>query len=174
MCPGGHRVEAAAPVYYAHRDTWYAEPPGVINLWVALHDTPATETFELFPAWWVRPVPNDSSAFSYDAWQQAHGGTPVGWQHRSTRALASYPRLAPGFDLGSGLGFTARRGEVLLFCGTHLHRTRGHDGARIRYSLDARLVHLGDHAAGRGAPQVDNASQGSSLAQYARLAGTPG
>ena len=37
---------------------------------------------------------------------------------------------------------------------------------RTRFSLDARLVHLGDHARGLGAPNVDGRSRGSALPDY--------
>ena len=64
------------------------------------------------------------------------------------------------------MGFSCKRAESLLFAGTHLHGTRPHAEALTRFSLDFRLVHLPDHAAGRGAPLVDVRCRGSALPDY--------
>ena len=40
-----------------------------------------------------------------------------------------------------------------------------------RFSVDFRTVHLGDHRAGLGAPNVDNHSTGSALKDYVRPQG---
>jgi len=37
ILPGGHHNAKAAPVYYAHRDTWYAHPQSLIVGWFRTH-----------------------------------------------------------------------------------------------------------------------------------------
>lgn len=161
MQSGGHRIPAAAPLYTAHRDTWYANPRSQINWWVPLHDVDASETFVFYPSAFGVAVANTSADFDYDAWSRT-----VGFQNPAPPPGAVYPHAIderPPFD---AVGFSARVGSVLLFAGAHLHQTCRHDGGRTRFSIDVRTVHLLDHQAGLEAPVVDDHSRGSTLPDY--------
>lgn len=168
----GHDNPAAAALYAAHRDTWYGHPQCLVTCWLALEDIPSGETFEFFPAAFARPVPNDSAEFDYDAWRRNPRGLRIGWQNADAGRSARYPALA-GEPPGPAAGFSCAAADTLLFSGAHLHRTRRHAAGYTRMSLDFRVVHLGDHAAGRGAPNADNRSRGSALADYARPGVSP-
>jgi hypothetical protein len=163
----GHDNPAAAALYAAHRDTWYGHPQCLVTCWLALEDIPAGETFEFFPEAFARAVPNDSGTFDYDAWRRDPRGLRIGWQDPEAGKNARYPALE-GEPPGAPLGFSCRAADTLLFSGAHLHRTRRHAAGYTRMSLDFRVVHLADHAAGRGAPNADNASRGSALDDYLR------
>ncbi len=163
----GHDNPAAAALYAAHRDTWYGHPQCLVTCWLALEDVPPNETFEFFPAAFARAVPNDSVELDYDAWRRDPRGLRIGWQDPDAGNSARYPALA-GEPPGPAVGFGCRAADTLLFSGAHLHRTRRHAAGYTRMSLDFRVVHLGDHAAGRGAPNADNRSRGSALADYVR------
>ncbi|MEO7732615.1 MAG: hypothetical protein ABIY55_16725, partial [Kofleriaceae bacterium] len=76
------------------------------------------------------------------------------------------PRAAPGVDPGPAIGFACRAGDNLVFSGAQFHATLPQATGRTRFSLDFRIVDLDDHAAGLGAPDVDNRSRGSSLIDY--------
>ena len=165
----GNEDPRAAPVYYAHRDTWYAHPQALITWWIPLFDLPAAETFVFYPACFQSPVPNDSEIFDYDAWVRDGWGLKIGWQDREAGRTARYPGVTGPVDEGPAAGFSCRAGDNLLFSGAQFHRTLAHAEGRTRYSLDFRMVHLGDHAAGMGAPNADNRSQGSCLPDYVRL-----
>jgi len=159
----------AAPVYYPHRDTWYGHPACVVTLWTALDDLAEPETFVFHPARFRAPVANDSEVFDYDDWVAKGWSLKIGWQDREASLRARYPTVlgAPGADdYGPSEGFACRAGEVLLFSGAHFHRTLPQSRGLSRFSLDARLVHLGDHARGLGAPNVDGRSRGSALRDY--------
>jgi hypothetical protein len=157
----GQEIAAAAPVYFAHRDTWYANPRAQLNWWLALHDATEEETFTFFPEAFERPVPNSSSTFDYTTWR-----AQAGWQNPRRAASAAYPTSLVPLDALQERGFACRTGEVLVFSGAHLHRTRPHTAGRTRFSLDFRAVHLEDHHRGLGAPDVDNRSTGSTLEDY--------
>ena len=165
----GHENPRAAAVYYAHRDTWYAHPQGLITWWIPLDDLEAQETFVFYPDWFARPVPNDSEVFDYGAWLRDERGLRIGWQDRDAGLEARYPQLTEEVDPGLELGFGCSRAQNLLFSGAHFHQTLRQSTGQTRYSLDFRLVDLDDHAAGLGAPNVDNRSRGSALSAYARL-----
>lgn len=157
----GHLIPAAAPAYFAHRDTWYANPQSQINVWLPLFDVREAETFVFYGERFARPVENDSASFDHDEWV-----AQVGWQNPSRPATATYPAAREELASEPRLAFAAEAGEVLLFSAAHLHQTRPNASGATRFSLDFRVVHLGDHAAGRGAPNVDNRSRGSSLSTY--------
>jgi ectoine hydroxylase-related dioxygenase (phytanoyl-CoA dioxygenase family) len=159
----GHRIASAAPAYLAHRDTWYANPSAQINWWLALHDASEEECFQIFPDEFERAVPNDSDRFRYEEFR-----VNAGWQNALSKGDAVYPS-ATAAVVSAPLRFSCRAGEVLLFSAAHLHQTRPSASGRTRFSLDFRTVHLGDHEARDGAPDVDNRSQGSSLVDYPDL-----
>jgi hypothetical protein len=54
---GGHENPKAAPVYYTHRDTWYAHPQSQISWWVPLHGVTEEETFVFFPEYLRQVAP---------------------------------------------------------------------------------------------------------------------
>jgi hypothetical protein len=164
----GHENPLAAPVYHPHRDTWYAHPQALIAWWIPLDDLAPGETFVFHPERFAAPVDNDSEIFDYDDWVRDGWELKIGWQRRDAGVTARYPRAAVGVDPGPAVGFAARRGDNLLFAGAHLHTTLPQATGRARFSLDFRIVDLDDHAAGRGAPNVDNRSRGSSLRDYIR------
>jgi hypothetical protein len=165
----GDEDPRAAPVYYAHRDTWYAHPQALVTWWIPLFDLPAEETFVFYPDCFRRAVPNDSEVFDYDAWVRNGWSLKIGWQDREAGRTARYPGVTGPADEGPAVGFACRAGDNLLFSGAHFHRTLAHAAGRTRYSLDFRMVHRKDHEAGLGAPNVDNRSRGSCLPDYVSL-----
>jgi hypothetical protein len=164
--PGGHRNPLAAPVYYPHRDTWYAHPQCMMVWWVPLHDLEPEETFVFYPDRLAQPVANDSEIFDYAEWIKDGPALKIGWQKRDSGITAKYPGSLETEMPAFAEGFSCKAGEQLIFSGAHYHRTLPHDLQRTRYSLDFRIVHLDDEAAGRGAPNADNRSRGSTLKDY--------
>ena len=160
----GHENPLAAPVYHPHRDTWYAHPPGLIAWWIPLDDLAPHETFVFYPDRFAAPVGNDSEIFDYDAWVRDGWELKIGWQKLG--ADARYPRAAVGIDPGRAVGFACRAADNLVFSGAQFHATLPQATGRTRFSLDFRIVDLDDHAAGLGAPNVDNRSRGSALRDY--------
>ncbi len=163
----GHENPRAAPLYYGHRDTWYSNPQAQITGWIPLHDVTEAETFVFWPAYFAKPVRNDSEAFDHDAWIRDDRSRKIGWQNPNTSLEAAYPRLQEEVD-GERWTFSAPAGSLLLFSGQHLHRTTPNVTGRTRFSADFRLVHLEDHRSGLGAPNVDNRSTGSALSDHVR------
>ena len=162
----GHDNPLAAPVYHPHRDTWYAHPRALIAWWIPLDDLAAHETFVFYPDRFRASVDNDSEIFDYGDWVRDGWELKIGWQRQRSGVEARYPRAAPGVDGGRSVGFACRAGDNLLFSGAQFHATLPQATGRTRFSLDFRIVDLDDHAAGLGAPNVDNRSRGSSLGDY--------
>ncbi len=162
----GHENPRAAPVYYPHRDTWYAHPQSIVTWWIPLDDLREEETFVFYPEAFDRPVANDSEIFDYDAWVARGWSLKIGWQDPEAGRTARYPRALEPSKVDEGVGFACRRAQNLLFAGAHYHQTRPQALGTTRYSLDFRVVDLRDEAAGLGAPNSDNRSRGSALADY--------
>ncbi len=162
----GFENPRAAPVYHAHRDTWYGHAQALITWWIPLHDLTQEETFVFFPEDFQRQVPNDSERFDYDRWTLAGADLKIGWQNRDDGLRALYPSLTGEARPGRRVGFSCPASAVLLFSGAHLHQTLPNTSGRTRFSLDFRTVDRDDHARGLGAPNVDNRSTGSALRDY--------
>ncbi|PKL76542.1 MAG: hypothetical protein CVV27_09750 [Candidatus Melainabacteria bacterium HGW-Melainabacteria-1] len=160
VIPGVEAIPAATPMFYAHRDTWYANSPSQINLWIPLADYPASQTFVFWPERFARAIPNDSAEFDYIHWK-----ANAGFQNPSPAAGSAFPR-ALELPAGPPTGFDCRQGELLLFAAAHLHMSQPNPGPAIRYSLDLRLVCQDDLEQGLRAPDPDNRSKGSTLPDY--------
>jgi len=164
----GHHNPRAAPIYYAHRDTWFALSQSVIAWWIAMHDIPEEQTFAIYPEWFQRPIENSSAGFDYDAWAADSRDLKIGWQDREAGRIVHYSGATAAFDPGPQIRLAAKRGDNVVFSGTHLHQTIGHSAGHTRFSLDFRMVRLPDHEAGSGPPNVDNRSRGSATRDYVR------
>lgn len=165
---GDVQVPAAKAVYYPHRDTWYAHPQALLTWWIPMDDLDQAETFVFYPERFRQEVPNDSEAFDYDAWVRDGWDLKIGWQNPNTGTAAHYPGALGTVAGGPSVGFSCKAAQNLLFSGAHFHQTLPQASGQTRFSLDFRVVHLGDHAAGMGAPNVDARSRGSALRDYLR------
>lgn len=161
----GHTNPSAAAMYYGHRDTWYANPQAMITWWLPLHDVYAADSFEFFPACFDQSVCNDSEIFNFDQWIEGGTDKLIGWQNAKTGLTEKYPQLLEE-PVGPRFAVECSAGDLLLFAGQHLHRTKKQATYRTRFSIDFRTVDLNDHAAGRGAVNVDNRSTGSWLKKF--------
>lgn len=166
---GGHENPRAAPLYYAHRDTWFSLSQAVVAWWIAMHDMPEEETFEIYPEWFDRAIPNSSEGFDYDAWAIDQRDLKIGWQDREAGRQVHYSGTIGAFEPGTAVRLAAARGDNVVFSGTHLHQTLGHSAGHTRFSLDFRMVRIADHEAGKGPPNRDNRSRGSATRDYVRV-----
>ncbi len=160
VLPGGHKIEAAAPVYYAHRDTWYANPASQINWWLPLHEVDSENSFAFDEEVFNIELPNDSAAFDYNEWK-----AKVGFQNPSPPKEAVYPKTTY-FESDKATHVICKEAQILLFSACQLHKTTENETSLARFSLDIRSVNLSDFKAGDGGPNDDNLSKGSTLTDY--------
>lgn len=160
ITPGLERVKAAAPAFYAHRDTWYGNPRSQINAWLPLQEVNGANSFRFFLDDFARSVANDSDQF--DA---GHFQTRGGFGRTTSDPVSVYPRalnVSPGRTFEVELGADG----LLLFSASHLHQALPNQTARVRFSLDFRFFRQSDLDTGRGAPDPDNRSRGSFADSY--------
>lgn len=160
VAPGSHRLAAAKAAFYAHRDTWYANPQSQINLWIPLHEVDASNSFAFYPGYFSQPMENDSELFDYGVFAGKGG-----FQSPRAAARAHFPRALQEIA-EPAQAVELKAGERLWFAAAHLHQTLPNDSDKVRFSVDLRMVHRGHHLAGRGAPNVDNRARGSALEDY--------
>ncbi|WP_444996306.1 hypothetical protein [Aliikangiella sp. IMCC44359] len=169
MRHNGHTKPEAAAVYYPHRDTWYAHPQCTIVGWIPLHDQNQEQTFEIFPDWLTKPVPNDSEVFDYQQWCAKNWDKKIGWQNKKTGLTARYPQTTSQVELGKRIGFSCKQAEQLLFSGAHFHQTLQQTNHLTRLSVDFRVVDIDDLKANLGVANVDNRSVGLATKDYIKL-----
>lgn len=164
----GHHNPRAAPIYYAHRDTWFSLSQAVIAWWIAMHDIPEDHSFAIYPDWLERPIANSSDGFDYDRWKADDRELKIGWQDRDAGRVVHYSGATGDFEPGAVVRLAAQRADNVVFSGVHLHQTLGHSAGHTRYSLDFRMVRLPDHDAGKGPRNADNRSRGDATPDYVR------
>lgn len=150
---GAEHAPAAAPVYVVHRDTWYGCDEAQVNWWIPIFDTPAEQAFVFYPEYFHRAVPNTSARFDYEKWMAT-----IGWHGEAP--VEAYPQPSVDVTGAPTLRFDCHAGDILLFAAAQLHQTRPNPIAgSSRLSIDLRTV---IDVPGLAAPNVDNASTGSS------------
>lgn len=167
VASNGHLNPRAAPLYYGHRDTWYANPQSMLTWWIPLHDVNAKETFEFYPEYFDRPVANDSEIFDFDEWIADGEARRIGWQNTNTGHTANYPSLKET-TVGDSVSVVANKADILIFSAQHLHKTLQNHTNQTRFSLDFRTVEIDDMNNGIEAKNVDNRSTGSAVMKFVR------
>jgi hypothetical protein len=152
-------------LHHPHRDTWWSAPMQQCNVWLPLYPYDGTSGMEYYPAWWDRPVPNSSDRFDYYEWNRvgrAVAATMIGVDTREQ------PRATVPIELGEVVRPVVPVGGAQLFAGCAFHGATGNDTGRTRFSMDWRIVHVGDVAEGRGPSNLDSHGRGTSLRDFRR------
>ena len=160
ITPGLEKVEAAAPAFYAHRDTWYGNPRCQVNAWVPLIEANPSNSFRFFLDDFNRPVANDSEHFDAGQFQ-----TRGGFGRTASDPVSAYPRALEESQSRT-YDVALEADGLLLFSAAHLHQTLPNRTAKVRFSLDFRVFRQCDRHNGLGAPDPDNRSRGSFADSY--------
>lgn len=124
--------------YKPHRDTWYNG--GVqeqLNHWMPLCNAVEKSTFFVAPAYYNKPVENNSEIFDVDTWDQKFRKqadkmvtteerphpVPIGTMPKEDKYLVVLPV-----------------GYELAFSGHHFHGSNENTTSKVRFSLDYRTV----------------------------------
>ena len=153
LTPQMRSIAEAEPVYYTHRDTWYANPIEQVNFWMPLHDVQSTESFQLFPDYFQKALANSSSEFDY-----GYFSNHIGWQSTDIAPSHLYPRSLESPNCNS-LSIEGPADALWIFSAQHLHQSCCGQ-VLSRLSIDFRCLPLIDSSTKRPR-NVDNASRGS-------------
>lgn len=157
-----------AGVGYAHplhRDVWWSAPHAQLNWWLPVYEYETSSSVAFHPRGWAEPVDNGSAEFNYYEWN-AVGRAEAASQITEDTRKQPVPRR--WVDPDPQVRFVVPPGGIVLFSGAQLHSTVPNNSGFTRYSIDFRTVNLDDLVDGAGAPNVDNASTGTSLRDFKR------
>lgn len=151
--------------HHMHRDVWYAAPHAQLNWWLPIYDIETECSMAFHPRYWTEPVENGSGEFNYYQWNAVGRGAAAAQVTSDTR---KQPKPHHDIDPDPQVRFVVPAGGVVLFSGAQLHSTVPNTSGFTRYSIDFRTVDIDDVIAGIGAPNIDNASTGTSLRDFKR------
>lgn len=165
MAHGDYMRAGLAYQFHPHRDTWFSAPMSQINWWLPVFDITPENAMAFHPRYWAEPVRNSSAEYDYDRWNQE--GRKLAAQQIKTETRKQ-PRALDGIEPEPQVRLVSPVGGTILFSAAQLHSTVDNTSGRTRFSIDFRTVHLGDLRDGRGAPNIDSASSGTTLGDYLR------
>jgi hypothetical protein len=162
----GYLTAGIAYAWHPHRDTWYSAPPCQLNWWLPVFDIESENAMAFHPAYWNRPVLNNSSDFNYYVWNKVHRGPDVALiVKEDSRPL---PRAQEAIELDPQLRIVCPVGGILLFSGAQMHSSVPNTSGKTRFSIDFRTVHVNDAVERRGAKATDAACTGTTMRDYLR------
>jgi hypothetical protein len=119
------------------------------------------------PRYWTRGVKNGSRDFNYYRWNAESRKNASQHIGRDTRVQ---PHAEEPLELEPEVRFVLPPGGVIVFSGAQLHSTVPNTTNMVRWSIDFRTINIDDVVNKRGAPNTDNASTGTSLRDFLRVA----
>ncbi|NOY28841.1 MAG: hypothetical protein GXP28_01310 [Planctomycetes bacterium] len=149
-----------------HRDTWFAGHQSQLNWWFPVSGVEPENTMVFHPGYFDRGVDNVSDRYNHQQWMETSRAAAAQQIKTDTRPL---PEIRQEIDTSSDFRIQCEEGGLLLFSASHLHSTSPNNTGKTRFSVDFRTVNLDDVVAGRGAPNVDNKSVGTTLSEYLRV-----
>jgi hypothetical protein len=148
-----------------HRDTWWSAPLAQVNWWLPIYDFTSDSSIAFHPNYWTTPISNGSEEFNY--YQYNAVGRKEAAKHVTTDT-----RKQPGprepMTLEPQTRIVCPPGGITMFAAAQMHSTVPNTSGFTRFSIDFRTVDLDDLENGRGAPNVDTYSTGTSLRDFRR------
>ncbi len=166
MTDGDYLRTGIALAVPPHRDTWFAGHQSQLNWWFPVSGVTPENTMVFHPAYFDRGVDNVSSRYNHAEWMDKNRAEAAKHVKSDTRPL---PEIRQEIDTSSDIRIQCEEGGLLLFSASHLHSTSPNHSGHTRFSVDFRMVNLEDVVSGRGAPNVDNESVGTTLGEYMRV-----
>jgi hypothetical protein len=153
--------------YKAHRDTWYAHPPVLVNYWVPVYDCVGDNVMSMWTGYWDRPVRNSSAGFDYDRWVSEQR-----FKAASNIAVENRPHPLPlePIDPVCEMRIAGNAGDIMLFSTCHLHSTAPNISGVTRFSYDLRTLDINDLIQGRGPRNPDGQATGTTVGDFLRVA----
>jgi len=164
--PSEYLSAGIAYAFHAHRDTWYSAPHCQLNWWLPIYELTEENCMAFHPRYWKEPVKNSSRNYNYARWNAEGRKTAAAQIKTDTR---EQPRAEEPLELEPSLRLLCPSGGLILFSAAQLHSTVPNTSGIARYSIDFRTVHKGDAESRIGAPNVDSASTGTTMADYMRV-----
>ncbi len=161
----GYLTAGVGYAYKPHRDVWYSAPLCQNNWWFPLVDIGPANSLAIHPQYWDTPVPNTSQTFDPYVWNATGRKDAAKFIHSDNR---NHPAPSEHISLEHQTRVVGPASSMLIFSAAQLHSTVPNTSGRTRYSIDFRTVSLEDLQSGRGAPNLDTRSTGTTLRDFLR------
>lgn len=161
----GYLTAGVGFAHHLHRDTWYSAPMCQLNWWLPIFPFESDSSMAFHPRYWEQGVRNGSSEFNYYDWNAR--GRKEAAKHIKTDTRKQ-PKPEEPLDVDPQIRVVCEPGGIVLFAGAQMHSTVPNTSGRSRFSMDFRTVNVDDLVAGRSAPNVDSAPEGTSLRDFVR------
>ena len=158
--PGTQQTGSRLAPLATHRDTWGSNIAAQTNWWMPLYTTTPERTLALYPAYFERPVTNNSTGWDFKA------------MGRARKAGDEYPLLPTATEpppQSEALAISLSPGDLLCFSGAHLHASVPNTTEATRLSFETRTVNGTDAMAGHGAPNVDGGAVYTTYSMFKHL-----
>ncbi|MGE0801101.1 MAG: hypothetical protein AB7G13_07300 [Lautropia sp.] len=163
---GNYLTTGIAYAFHSHRDTWYSAPLCQINWWLPIFDVDSDNALAFHPAYWNKPIANNSEIFNYQDW---HGNNRFDAVRHLKQEDRPHSRPTEPVAWEPSIVAITPPGGALLFAASHLHSSIPNTSDRTRFSIDFRVVNLGDLKSLDGAPNLDCKCTGSAIDDYLRM-----
>jgi hypothetical protein len=161
--PGDYLKTGIAYAFHPHRDTWYSAPFNQINWWMPVYPINSENCMAIHPRYWSEPIRNGSSTYNYHRWNLESRFSAAQQVKADTRVQ---PRPEEPVELEPQFRLICEPGAAYQFSAAQLHSTVPNTSDLTRYSIDFRTVHLDDVCSRTGAPNIDSACTGTSMADF--------
>ena len=162
----GYLTSGVGYAHHPHRDTWYAAPMCQINWWLPLHELVTEASMAFHHKYFAQAIRNGSAEFDYYEWNAV--GRKEAAQHIASDSRRQ-PKPEEPLDLDDQSRYLPEPAGIVAFSGAQLHSTVPNTSGLARFSIDFRTASRADVLAGRGAPNVDSFSTGTSLRDFAAV-----
>ncbi|MFQ5973662.1 MAG: hypothetical protein ACE5Q3_15145 [Alphaproteobacteria bacterium] len=145
---GTSRESATVRSLPPHRDTWGSNLMEQINWWHPIYPVARDRTMVVYPAYWERPIANDSDRWDIRELRK----------RRARGEKGDYPLLPVAtepVETKGELPIVIEPGDLLCFSGAHLHGSVANESGLTRFSAEFRTVNEQDRGDGRGPRNVD-------------------
>ena len=164
-CAGDYLSSGLAYAFKPHRDTWYSPPMSQLNWWLPVFPIVPNNVMAFHPQYWNTPIKNSSYQFNYQDWNNRGRKDAVKQIKKDTRVQSA---AMEELQLEPDIRLVCEPGGLIVFSAAQLHSTVPNTSDLTRISIDFRTVHAGDLADGKGAPNLDSESSGTTLMDYLR------
>lgn len=162
---GGYLTSGLAYAFKPHRDLWYSTPRCQINWWLPIYPIESDNAMAFHTCYWDQPIKNSSSGFNYQEWNRV--GRKVATKQIGKDTRKQSEALEP-VQLEPDIRVITEPDGLLMFSAAHLHSTVPNTSGRTRFSIDFRTVHINELIDNSGAPNLDDASTGTTIRDYVK------
>ena len=83
--PSHFLTSGIAYAFHPHRDTWYSAPMCQLNWWMPIYQVDANNAMGFYPAYFDKPVTNNSEIYNYYEWNTKNRATAAQHVKSDTR-----------------------------------------------------------------------------------------